>query len=164
MDYQPPETLVYFALYTFSHKAKQKVECIVKYQNKWLRGQIELQESDIAFLGFSIKRFFYSLCLKMNFTMSYRLDSTIVTPYYKYTPFDLTSRTSSSTPTKNYAARKTKKIAWFVSNCGANSPRLQYAKVLAKYIQVCLKHRLCLSYHDSTSSSMLPMIISCFGP
>ena len=31
---------------------------------------------------------------------------------------------------------KTKKVAWFVSNCNAKNNRLNYAKRLAKYIQV----------------------------
>ena len=32
--------------------------------------------------------------------------------------------------------KKTKKVAWFVSNCNAKNKRLSYAKRLAKYIQV----------------------------
>ena len=36
----------------------------------------------------------------------------------------------------NYAMNKTKKIAWFVSNCGARNGRLQYAHELQKYIEV----------------------------
>ena len=32
--------------------------------------------------------------------------------------------------------KKTKKVAWFVSNCDARNKRLTYAKRLAKYIQV----------------------------
>lgn len=37
---------------------------------------------------------------------------------------------------RNYAANKTKKVAWFVSNCGARNTRLAYARELGKYIQV----------------------------
>lgn len=37
---------------------------------------------------------------------------------------------------KNYAAGKTKKIAWFVSNCVAKNNRLEYARELGKYIEV----------------------------
>ena len=36
----------------------------------------------------------------------------------------------------NFAANKTKAVAWFVSNCGARNGRLAYAKELQKYIQV----------------------------
>ena len=32
--------------------------------------------------------------------------------------------------------KKTKTVAWFVSNCNAKNKRLSYAKRLAKYIQV----------------------------
>lgn len=38
---------------------------------------------------------------------------------------------------RNYALNKTKKVAWFVSNCGARNGRLNYAHELQKYIQVC---------------------------
>lgn len=34
------------------------------------------------------------------------------------------------------ALNKTKKVAWFVSNCSARNKRLQYAQELSKYIQV----------------------------
>lgn len=42
----------------------------------------------------------------------------------------------SSLKETNYAATKTKKVAWFVSNCKPNSIRAAYAKELAKYIEV----------------------------
>lgn len=37
---------------------------------------------------------------------------------------------------RDYAANKTKKVAWFVSNCGARNGRLAYARELAKHISV----------------------------
>ena len=37
---------------------------------------------------------------------------------------------------QNFAANKTKSVAWFVSNCGARNGRLKYAKELGKYIEV----------------------------
>ena len=36
--------------------------------------------------------------------------------------------------------KKTKKVAWFVSNCNARNKRLTYAKRIAKYIQVTTKY------------------------
>ena len=36
----------------------------------------------------------------------------------------------------NYAANKTKKVAWFVSNCGAKNGRLEYARNLSTFIDV----------------------------
>ena len=53
----------------------------------------------------------------INWTATYRTDSTIVTPYEKWVPYDENVRTM--TQNINYAANKTKKVAWFVSNCGA---------------------------------------------
>lgn len=37
---------------------------------------------------------------------------------------------------RNFAQNKTKKVAWFVSNCGARNGRLNYAHELQKHIQV----------------------------
>lgn len=69
-----------------------------------------------------------------NWTATYRHDSDIVTPYAKFVPFNDSVR--SKQQRYNYARGKTKQIAWFVSNCGANNNRLEYAKELGKYIQV----------------------------
>merc|ERR1719187_13780 len=69
-----------------------------------------------------------------DWTATYRRDSTIVAPYAKWTYFD---RGVTGLPqTINYALNKTKQVAWFVSNCNARNNRLQYAKELAKHIQV----------------------------
>ncbi|RWS22164.1 glycoprotein 3-alpha-L-fucosyltransferase A-like protein, partial [Leptotrombidium deliense] len=69
----------------------------------------------------------------INWTATYRFDSDIVTPYAKFVAFN----NSVSTTTKvNYAKGKTKKVAWFVSNCNSNNNRLQYAQELNKYIEV----------------------------
>lgn len=71
----------------------------------------------------------------INWTATYRHDSDIPTPYAKYFPFgDL--QNSKLLPLKNYSQGKTKKVAWFVSNCGARNKRLEYAQELQKYIQV----------------------------
>lgn len=69
-----------------------------------------------------------------NWTATYRHDSVIVAPYERFTLFNESVRTLPLK--KNYAAGKTKKIAWFVSNCGARNGRRQYVEELAKYIQV----------------------------
>ena len=71
----------------------------------------------------------------MNWTATYRLDSTIVTPYEKFVPFP-NATTAPSTPSKNYAAGKTKMVAWFVSNCRTKNNRYEYAKELGQYISV----------------------------
>lgn len=69
-----------------------------------------------------------------NWTATYRHDSIIVAPYEKMVPFDPNVITKKQS--KNYAAGKTKKVAWFVSNCGARNGRRQYADELGKHIQV----------------------------
>ncbi|CAC5391957.1 E2.4.1.214 [Mytilus coruscus] len=69
-----------------------------------------------------------------NWTATYRHDSIIVAPYEKMVPHDPDVITKKQD--KNYAVGKTKKVAWFVSNCGARNGRRQYADELGKYIQV----------------------------
>ena len=66
-------------------------------------------------------------------TLYCRQDSTIVTPYESWQYYDPAVVTRPQTI--DYAAGKTKKVAWFVSNCGARNGRLQYAQELAKYIR-----------------------------
>nr|CAI5842106.1 unnamed protein product [Callosobruchus analis] len=57
----------------------------------------------------------------INWTATYRRDSDIV---------------RQKVQSRDYAANKTKKVAWFVSNCGARNGRLAYARELAQYIDV----------------------------
>lgn len=77
---------------------------------------------------------FYEWKNKVNWTGTYRSDSTIVAPYERFT---LYNQSVTQLPlTKNYAEGKTKKVAWFVSNCGARNNRLGYAMELSKYIEV----------------------------
>ena len=71
----------------------------------------------------------------VNWTATYRRDSTINTPYYKFLPYKDGAGRKTATK-RNYAAGKTKKVAWFVSNCHAINGRLEYANELAKYIDV----------------------------
>jgi len=87
----------------------------------------------------------------INWTATYRSDSTIVTPYERFVPYRNASRGDrrlqrrtatapaaastanvSASSTRNYAAGKTKMVAWFVSNCGPKNKRNEYADELAK--------------------------------
>lgn len=68
--------------------------------------------------------------------MIFRKDSDIVAPYEKWEYYD--SDIKQMEQDRNYALNKTKKVAWFVSNCGARNGRLQYAHELQKYIEVIL--------------------------
>ena len=69
-----------------------------------------------------------------NWTSTYRSDSTIVAPYGKWEYYN--ENVKQLPLQKNFAANKTKAVAWFVSNCGARNNRLKYAKELGKHIQV----------------------------
>lgn len=70
----------------------------------------------------------------LNWTATYRRTSDIVSPYEKWVYFD--PKVKQKAQKRNYALNKSKKVAWFVSNCNANNARLQYTKELQKYIQV----------------------------
>lgn len=69
-----------------------------------------------------------------NWTATYRRDSDVVAPYERWELFD--PRVNQLELDRNYAMNKTKKVAWFVSNCNARNKRLQYANELGKHIQV----------------------------
>jgi len=73
----------------------------------------------------------------INWTASYRRDSTIVFRYEKMIPtIQATASVTSSDGSFDYASGKTKLVAWFVSNCNAGNQRMRYAQELSKFIQV----------------------------
>jgi len=75
----------------------------------------------------------------INWTASYRHDSTIAFRYGKMIP-SIPAATgtavTSGEGSVNYATGKTKLIAWFVSNCNTGNQRLRYALELSRFIQV----------------------------
>ena len=71
---------------------------------------------------------------QINWTATYRTDSVLVTPYEKFLLSDNISHQHK--PRVNYAANKTKLVAWFVSNCMAKNQRMGYGRALSRYIQV----------------------------
>ena len=93
----------------------------------------------------------------VNWTATYRRDSVINTPYERFTPYDHNVIATPSVDV-NYALNKTKKVAWFVSNCVTRNGRLDYVKELQIYIDVdiygacgplkCTRksHRTCFGY------------------
>lgn len=94
-----------------------------------------------------------------NWTATYRHDSDVVAPYEKFVSYYEDSVPLPSNVRKNYAAGKTKKVAWFVSNCAARNHRLQYARELSRHIQVdiygiCGNHR-CPRTHARKCFQML---------
>ena len=82
----------------------------------------------------------------VNWTATYRRDSTIPLPYFKFVAATGTRSTTSasaddaknrsSTDTVNYAEGRTRMVAWFVSNCGDGNGRLAYGHELALYVPV----------------------------
>ncbi len=72
---------------------------------------------------------------RINWTATYRSDSTIVTPYEKFVPFSNFTELPA-TPARNYARGKTKMVAWFVSNCATNNDRLEYVQELRRHVDV----------------------------
>jgi hypothetical protein len=69
---------------------------------------------------------------QINWTLSYRRDSDIYVPYGQ-----IVDREAGDVWVQNVSfERKSKMIAWFVSNCNAPSGRLEYAHELQKYIPV----------------------------
>lgn len=70
----------------------------------------------------------------VNWTMTYRQDSDAVLPSEKWVYYN--ESVKAKQPEKNYAKGKSKKVAWFVSNCWAKNDRAGYAKELKKYIDV----------------------------
>ncbi|KAE8743619.1 hypothetical protein FOCC_FOCC010763 [Frankliniella occidentalis] len=71
-----------------------------------------------------------------NWTATYRRDSDLVAPYERWAYYDPRLKQRPLAEMPNYALNKTRKVAWFVSNCAARNGRLQYAMELSKYIQV----------------------------
>jgi hypothetical protein len=71
----------------------------------------------------------------INWTATYRPDSTLVTPYEKFVLFKNFTKVPKQ-PRINYATGKTKKIAWFSSNCTPQNKRTEYVEELKKHISV----------------------------
>ncbi|CAH8569494.1 hypothetical protein MS3_00000523 [Schistosoma haematobium] len=103
---------------------------------------------------------------EINHTISFRLDSTIYSPYGSYEPYmkHHGPETRYPLPSRNFATGKSKKVAWFVSNCNPKSPRMQYAKELSRHITLDIYGQCgtlsCPKYipTDTSSVSCLKMI------
>ena len=75
----------------------------------------------------------------INWTMTYRRDSDIYSPYSGY--FEKVTNEADSIAKlapkwEVYRQHRTKKVAWVVSNCFTLNARLAYAKSLSEYIEV----------------------------
>lgn len=88
----------------------------------------------ILFFGAENPTRFKNLNLSVDLTATYRPDSDIVRPIGMFQYFKKRAKLQK----KNYALGKSKKVAWFVSNCGKNvkNNRYQVAQELSKFISV----------------------------
>lgn len=72
----------------------------------------------------------------INWTATYRHQSTIVTPYDKWVPYVNFTSVSGMHTIRNYATGKSKLGAIFISNCNAANNRLEYINELKMYMSV----------------------------
>ena len=83
----------------------------------------------------------------------HRHDSTIPIPYYKWAYYD--PNVKELPQTINYAANKTKKVAWLVSNCELLNDRLAYGHALQKYIQVSIQINIFIFSYKCSKISII---------
>lgn len=74
---------------------------------------------------------FPNIAQQFDMLMSYRFDSHFVAPYGSFV-----NRTKSISRPKISFEKKTREVAWFVSNCVTQSQRENYVKELQKYINI----------------------------
>jgi len=72
----------------------------------------------------------------VNWTATYRYDSTLITPYDKFQVYENFTKISDYKPDRNYAKGRKKLAAIFVSNCYASNDRLNYVNELQKHMQL----------------------------
>ena len=72
-----------------------------------------------------------------NWTATYRRDSTLVAPYGKWLSHARAGlEEMEGLEDADYAGGREGRVAWLVSNCNANNPRLEYARALSTYFPV----------------------------
>ena len=126
-----------------------------KYPNqRWVFFQMESP-------GYSHNYLFRQWKAMFNWTMTYRLDSDIPLYYgYIHTKKKIKKRRSRRIP------RKSKLVAWMVSNCGTQSKRDKYVEELQKYVPVDIYGRCgnltCPRNYTSGGSECLSMINSTY--
>ncbi|XP_035824330.1 alpha-(1,3)-fucosyltransferase fut-1 [Aplysia californica] len=72
---------------------------------------------------------------QFNWTMNYRVDADIFTPYTNFA-WTHTAQPTSDDQYYQIALSKKKSVAWLVSNCGTPSRRENYVKEMQKYIDI----------------------------
>lgn len=72
----------------------------------------------------------------INWTATYRTDSTVHAPYNEHQSHGPGDAPRSFQDLRSVVNSKTKLVAWFASNCGSKNGRLKYVQELQKYIPV----------------------------
>ena len=72
--------------------------------------------------------------MQVNWTATYRLDSTLVAPYERFTFFTNYSGYLPDHAPRDVKAGKSRHVAWFASNCRAPNGRKSYVEELQKFI------------------------------
>lgn len=67
------------------------------------------------------------------------MDSTLVEPFKKWELFD--RRNNLKKTNTNYAAGKSRKVAWYIDECVSYNDRIRFALELKNYIQVRPSHK-----------------------
>ena len=93
------------------------------------------QVTAISQLESAQNRFSLSHTPQINWTFTYRIDSVLNGPYERFTTYPKFKKLPTKAK-RNFAAGKTKMVAWFVSNCGAANNRKNYAQELQKFVSV----------------------------
>ena len=75
-----------------------------------------------------------SIGVQVNWTATYRLDSTLVAPYERFTYFANYSGRLPDRAPRDIKAGKRRHVAWFASNCAAPNGRKNFVDELQKYI------------------------------
>lgn len=73
---------------------------------------------------------------KFNASMTYKQESEIYVPYFRFEKVDRNRDAIGSTEVAIYAHGKTKLVAWFVSNCVTAGRRENYVRLLQEHIRV----------------------------
>lgn len=146
------ECEIYNRDFTASENELEKYDAIVFHQRDWT-------STDVPKIRWIHQRYIFlsmespawrtidteSMADFFNWTMTYRKDSDVYNPYGWFRnlsnselnlQLESAKQQNEISSTFNYSAGKTKKVAWFVSNCVSQSARNEYVKLLKTFIDV----------------------------
>lgn len=126
-------------IFTFDKQLAGKADLVVFREmlpSSFQRSKVNKnQVTAISQLESAQNRFSLSHTPQINWTFTYRIDSVLNGPYERFTTYPEFKKLPAIAK-RNFAAGKTKMVAWFVSNCGATNNRKNYAQELQKFVSV----------------------------